>query len=35
MLNFPKPDVEQFFRTFGIQNFAVSPDEKQLVLVPI
>lgn len=30
MLQFNKPDVEQFFRTFGIQKFAVSPDEKQL-----
>ncbi|MFS0863847.1 S9 family peptidase [Fredinandcohnia sp. 179-A 10B2 NHS] len=30
-MNFQKPDVEQFFRTFGIQNFTVSPDEKQLV----
>lgn len=32
MLNFKKPDVENFFKTFAIQNFAVSPDEKQLVL---
>ncbi|MBA4492804.1 S9 family peptidase [Paenactinomyces guangxiensis] len=31
MLKFGKPDVEQFFRTYGIQRFAVSPDEKQLV----
>ncbi|MFE8701566.1 S9 family peptidase [Cytobacillus sp. FJAT-54145] len=31
MLTFKKPDVEQFFRTFGIQNFTVSPDEKQLI----
>jgi dipeptidyl aminopeptidase/acylaminoacyl peptidase len=31
MLAFEKPDVVQFFRTFGIQTFAVSPDEKQLV----
>ncbi|MFT4416015.1 S9 family peptidase [Fredinandcohnia humi] len=30
-MKFQKPDVEQFFRTFGIQNFTVSPDEKQLV----
>ncbi|WP_349408515.1 S9 family peptidase [Pseudalkalibacillus sp. SCS-8] len=31
MLNFPQPDVEQFFQTFGIQTFTVSPDESQLV----
>ncbi|WP_456279228.1 S9 family peptidase [Bacillus sp. AK128] len=31
-MNFKKPDVENFFRTFAIQNFAVSPDEKQLIL---
>ncbi|QST01055.1 S9 family peptidase [Pontibacillus sp. ALD_SL1] len=31
MLHFPKPDVEQFFQTYGIQTFAVSPDETQLV----
>ncbi|WP_449540130.1 S9 family peptidase [Ferdinandcohnia sp. Marseille-Q9671] len=31
-MNFQKPDVEQFFRTFAIQNFTVSPDEKQLVI---
>lgn len=31
MLNFSKPDVEQFFRTLSIENFAVSPDEKQLI----
>ncbi|WP_010282183.1 S9 family peptidase [Bacillus timonensis] len=30
-MEFQKPDVEQFFRTFGIQNFTISPDEKQLV----
>ncbi|MFD1019761.1 S9 family peptidase [Thalassobacillus hwangdonensis] len=30
MLNFPKPDVEQFFQTFGIQSFTISPDESQL-----
>lgn len=30
-MQFEKPDVEQFFRTFAIQRFAVSPDEKQLV----
>ncbi|QDH22513.1 S9 family peptidase [Saccharibacillus brassicae] len=31
MLSFKKPDVEQFFRTFAIENFTVSPDEEQLV----
>ncbi|MBE4908600.1 S9 family peptidase [Bacillus luteolus] len=31
MITFKKPDVEQFFRTFAIQNFAVSPDETQLI----
>ncbi|MGE6204537.1 S9 family peptidase [Guptibacillus hwajinpoensis] len=31
MIQFEKPDVEQFFQTFGIQTFAVSPDEEQLV----
>ncbi|MBX0359384.1 S9 family peptidase [Halobacillus sp. Nhm2S1] len=31
MLNFPQPDVEQFFQTYGIETFAVSPDESQLV----
>lgn len=31
MLVFEKPDVEQFFQTFNIQTFAVSPDEEQLV----
>lgn len=31
MLSFKKPDVEQFFRTFAIETFAVSPDEGQLV----
>ncbi|MEH7226147.1 S9 family peptidase [Bacillus sp. JJ1566] len=30
-MKFQKPDVEQFFKTFGIQNFTISPDEKQLV----
>ncbi|WP_077617937.1 S9 family peptidase [Bacillus sinesaloumensis] len=30
-MQFQKPDVEQFFRTFGIQTFTISPDEKQLV----
>ncbi|WP_041054464.1 S9 family peptidase [Jeotgalibacillus campisalis] len=31
MISFPKPDVENFFQTFGIQSFAVNPDESQLV----
>ncbi|WLR48001.1 S9 family peptidase [Halobacillus litoralis] len=31
MLNFPQPDVEQFFQTYGIETFAISPDESQLV----
>ncbi|MFJ7936051.1 S9 family peptidase [Sporosarcina sp. NPDC096371] len=31
MINFPKPTVEQFFRTYAITNFAVSSDEKCLV----
>ncbi|MEC3885120.1 S9 family peptidase [Halobacillus sp. HZG1] len=31
MLDFPQPDVEQFFQTYGIETFAVSPDESQLV----
>lgn len=31
MLTFPKPDLENFLRTYGVQRFAVSPDEKQLV----
>ncbi|MCA0986983.1 S9 family peptidase [Guptibacillus algicola] len=31
MIEFEKPDVEQFFQTLGIQTFAVSPDEKQMV----
>ena len=31
MLSFKKPDVEQFLKTFAIGDFAVSPDEKQLV----
>jgi dipeptidyl aminopeptidase/acylaminoacyl peptidase len=31
VIQFSKPDVEQFFRTFAVQNFAVSPDEKQLI----
>lgn len=31
MLQFTKPDVEQFFQTLTVENFAVSPDESQLV----
>lgn len=31
MLAFKKPEVEQFFRVFNIQDFTVSPDETQLV----
>ncbi|QQZ08899.1 S9 family peptidase [Heyndrickxia vini] len=30
MISFSKPDVEQFLRTFAIEDFAVSPDENQL-----
>lgn len=32
MIQFPKPDVEQYFRTMLIQDFIVRPDEKQLIL---
>ena len=32
MVQFDKPDVEQFFQTLSVQNFTVSPDEKQLVI---
>lgn len=32
MVNFDKPDVEQFFQTLTVTNFTVSPDEKQLVI---
>ncbi|WP_282020594.1 S9 family peptidase [Planomicrobium okeanokoites] len=31
MINFPKPTVEQFFRTYTISDFAVSRDEKRLI----
>jgi dipeptidyl aminopeptidase/acylaminoacyl peptidase len=31
MLAFKKPDVEQFFRTYSIQDFAVNHDETQLI----
>lgn len=30
MLQFPKPDVEQYFQTYRISHFAVSADEKRL-----
>lgn len=32
MVKFDKPDVEQFFQTLTVENFTVSPDEKQLVI---
>ena len=32
MVQFSKPDVKQFFQTLDVQNFTVSPDEKQLVI---
>lgn len=31
MITFPKPTVEQFFRTYTITNFTVSKDEKKLI----
>ncbi|WP_223700028.1 S9 family peptidase [Sutcliffiella deserti] len=31
MFTFKKPEAEQFFRVFNIQDFTLSPDEKQLV----
>lgn len=31
LISFPKPDVEQFFQTLVVENFTVSPDEKQIV----
>lgn len=31
MIVFSKPDVEQFFRTLTVQDFAVSPNESQLI----
>lgn len=31
MINFPKPTVEQFFRTYTISDFTVSADEKRLI----
>ncbi|WP_181162016.1 MULTISPECIES: PD40 domain-containing protein [Bacillaceae] len=32
MFTFPKPDVEQLLRTVSIIDFAVSPDEKQIII---
>lgn len=32
MVQFDKPDVEQFFQTLTVADFTVSPDEKQLVI---
>ncbi|MEK3981318.1 S9 family peptidase [Psychrobacillus sp. FSL K6-2836] len=32
MVKFDKPDVEQFFQTLTVENFTVSPDEKQLII---
>lgn len=32
MVKFDKPEVEQFFQTLTVQDFTVSPDEKQLVI---
>ncbi len=32
MFTFPKPDVEQLLRTVSIIDFAVSPDEKQIIM---
>lgn len=31
MINFPKPDVEQFFQTYAIRTFGISADESRLV----
>ncbi|WP_121641280.1 alpha/beta fold hydrolase [Virgibacillus sp. Bac330] len=31
MIPFPKPTVEQFFRTFAITNFTVTPNEKRVL----
>ncbi|RXJ04045.1 S9 family peptidase [Anaerobacillus alkaliphilus] len=31
MIQFPKPDVDQFFRTYAITTFAISKDEKKLI----
>lgn len=32
MIQFPKPDVEQYFQTYRISHFAVSADEKRLFM---
>ena len=32
MLDFGKPDVEQFFQTLTVSDFTISPDEKQLII---
>lgn len=32
MVKFDKPEVEQFFQTLTVEDFTVSPDEKQLVI---
>lgn len=32
MIQFPKPDVEQYFQTYRISHFAVSADEKRLYM---
>ncbi|TVT27316.1 S9 family peptidase [Salinicoccus cyprini] len=31
MIGFPKPTVEQFFTSYNINNFTVSPDEKKIL----
>ncbi len=31
MIPFPKPDVDQFFRTYSITTFTISKDEKKLI----
>lgn len=31
MIDFPKPDVEQFFQTYAIRTFGISADESRLV----
>ncbi|GAB3057630.1 S9 family peptidase [Salinicoccus sesuvii] len=31
MIEFPKPTVEQFFTSYNINNFTVSPDEKKIL----
>ncbi|GGA31339.1 S9 family peptidase [Paenibacillus physcomitrellae] len=31
MIQFPKPDVEQFFQTYVIRDFTVTPDERRLI----